>query len=123
MNQPGQLQTITAQQAKEACNRFMFTPGPWRVRFEEIDKGAKHAIEILASDFEDEDFGKEWIANVNQQFTSHENGLANAKLIAAAPEMYDVIAELDSLYKATQFATDLTDVMARAAKIIDKATK
>jgi hypothetical protein len=63
-----------------------FTPGPWKVGGPFSDNSAFE----ITRDFD----GYEWIAYVHQQFNGRENGEANARLIAAAPEMFELLEEI-----------------------------
>lgn len=44
----------------------------------------------------------EWVGTVNTQFTTIENGEANARLIAAAPEMYELLKTISIEEQATE---------------------
>lgn len=123
---------LTAEQGKKACERVMkFTPGPWTTKFnfheptkDDPSPANIHSIDIVTSDwYSKEDYGDAWVADVHQQFNGAENGWANAKLIAAAPELLDALIKLvaDVLNKPndTRYATHLKI----AQDAIDKATQ
>lgn len=69
-----------------------FTPGPWA---HDIATQSDFCIEIKKVEDNPENtveaYRKRWVASVHQQFGGSENGYANARLIAAAPEMYDML--------------------------------
>jgi len=114
MNTPGQT-TLTAEQAKKACERILkHTPGPWH--YEEPDAENLWSAAIRANGFIDKPSGDFWVADVHQQFNGTENCIANCKLIAAAPDM------LSALLAAIQVIDD-KHVLDMAEAAIDKATK
>lgn len=66
-----------------------FTPGPWIAKLDDPwDTEKMFTIEIMGTQDPDE---YHWVASVHQQFKGSENGKANAKLIEAAPEMFDAL--------------------------------
>lgn len=111
---------MSIEQAKAACARVMkHTPGPWSTKFGDHPTGPNnHSIDIVTENWPNDDG---WVADVHQQFTSKENGWANAKLIAAAPDMLQFISDFITEYnKAT---IDLDPLYNQAALLFDKATK
>lgn len=114
---------MTAQEAKQACARVMgHTPGPWKVKWDKHDVGYTYSIDIVTEKYADaDDFGPEWIADVHQQFTSHKNGMANAKLIAAAPELLASLCDIVDAHKESSIIS--SELINNARSIIDKATK
>lgn len=94
------------------------TPGPWTIKFDNhVDGPNNHSIDIVTEDWLDvEDFGNAWIGGVHQQFTSKENGWANAKLIACAPEMLDLLFRIADQPGVSHWAEE-------ARLLVDKATK
>lgn len=60
-----------------------FTKGPWKI--EVVREGAP--IDILGA----KGFTSDWVASVHTQFAGEETGHANARLIAAATEMYELL--------------------------------
>jgi hypothetical protein len=65
-----------------------FTPGKWIAEIEPYDPNRKYGFDIKGTTDPDK---YEWIATVNQQFEGYENGVANARLIAEAPAMYELL--------------------------------
>jgi len=62
------------------------------------------------------------VADVHQQFSSAENGHANARLIAAAPEMLDLLEKFcDSCNKQniTEFVPEYEQAMTLLNRIIN----
>jgi hypothetical protein len=72
-----------------------FTPGKWKVGGPFADNSAFE----ITREFD----GYEWVASVHQQFNGRENGEANARLIAAAPEMFELLERrLEHPYEDTE---------------------
>lgn len=75
-------------------NEPKFTPGPW-----ELD-----GCEVK-------------VPQMNGRLPTMEERLANAALIAAAPEMYAILVELDEIFKnekGTIFVNKITEVLKKA---------
>lgn len=117
---------LTEQQAKDACKRIMgFTPGPWNIEWSkheptEIDPNPenRHAFDIVQGG----NWETGWVGCVNHQFTSYENGMANARLIAAAPDMFtfltDIHAHLTAGGNLTQAAQ--AEIVGRIDELLKK---
>lgn len=65
--------------------KSQITPGPWEMR---VDYSG---CPYVASQY------KQMIADVNNAFVSAKEALANARLIAAAPSMYDALAAIANM--------------------------
>lgn len=121
---------MTAEQGKQACARVMaHTPGPWEPRWvkfapsDEIpDPSNKHAIDIVATQFSEDDYGKAWVGDVHLQFTNKETAWANAKLIAAAPDMLAFIKGFIERHESVGVDPS-SPYYSEAIAIFDKATK
>ena len=95
------------------------TPAPWISMHEEYDPETKWAIDIRNNKpYADKD--SQWIASVHTQFQGDEIGIANAKLIAAAPELLEALQSFPGLIGSEQELTLWVEV-AKAA--IRKATE
>ena len=68
------------------------TPAPW-VAYVAPSDTEKSSIDIRF----DRDDRYEWVASVHTQFEGRGNGEANARLIASAPSMYDLLKSLHQL--------------------------
>lgn len=80
-----------------------FTPGPWELYNEDLRGGQYWVVAIPGPDFETIDLHAD------------ENGEANARLIAAAPDLYAALKEFDRLMLIIVSAVHHADPLAEPA--------
>ena len=107
-----------------------FTPGPWRVRkIAEFDIYKNESLYVLANDDGIVKMGKcakkvASMPNLHNYPDDVETIYANAYLIAAAPEMYDLLDRLPSdlkHYKQSKNDKMLDDITGRIESVLRKA--
>lgn len=98
-------------------NELKHTPGPWEWEGSN-DQG--WAMKISAPQTDANKHGTGWVCDVHQQFTSPSNGEANARLIAAAPDMLAALLDLVTNDMYVDVHHSLRDKIKAA---IDKAIK
>jgi hypothetical protein len=91
------------------------TPGQW-----EIDKRAKTRVQV--NDRTIADTGGYRTTSDNKAKAEEENK-ANAKLIAAAPEMLKIICEVDNLLRCQYSHNDIAEIKIKLESAIKKATE
>lgn len=89
---------------------FKGTPGPWEVMKDDDE------LKVIQSGSLEKGFGWKSYCNVCEDVS----GDANAKLIAAAPELLDALQELVFLYEHDEGCRELTEYK-RAKEAIKKA--
>lgn len=99
------------------------TPGPWHLR---MDNFFVNKCTITISDKEDWRFGSIWIADVKGTHVGPENAeetIANAKLIAAAPELLDACIEALRYHQGghSEIGFKLREVIKKATPDIKKS--
>lgn len=103
------------------------TPGPWKVRKHWFDGGA---YEVYPSRGRKPDVGT-WaaIAEVTDYVSKNESARANARLIAAAPELLSALIQLRKAIKSVEpvetslvVIENVLDAMKSADAVIAKAT-
>lgn len=90
-----------------------FTPGPWRVNYSDIQ----------AKDYDSSEFNLT-VARINAFSASREEQLeeiANAALIAAAPEMYEALENILAYLNQDPTAGDVTYAVSKVEQALAKA--
>lgn len=112
---------LTEQEGKAACERFMFTPGPWGI-YEDSPDTSVYCDDVVGNRVAD--------CGANH-FIPMEQQRANAKLIAAAPEMLDCLVKVDSIFGGIRHVpadslvtiSITAELMVKISQVINKATK
>lgn len=115
---------MSVEQAKAACERVMkHTAGPWTV-----PHFARNDVKCdCGYVFSDHQSGEGSICVVNyskDQYDGYEPievAQANAKIIAAAPEMLDFVMKFIDQYNKPE--VDIDPLYKQAVELLDKATK
>lgn len=101
-------------------SKLKFTPGPWEVDLEngEITANHKDSFAVLGTLYDVEDFP--CLENEEQFLTER---IANANLIAAAPELFQSLIDVLAFarLKWGNLNEDANTVMDKAAEVIAKA--
>lgn len=82
------------------------TPGPWHI--ENTDLNQQYNIEANGSE----------VASTVTSWTNDEENLANAKLIAAAPDMLDILVECQKYHLELN-----SEIRSKIKAVIKKATE
>lgn len=69
-----------------------WTPGKWYV---DPPTNSTFSIEIFT---DNKELKSNWVASVHQQFNGPEMGIANARVISVAPEMYESLKQVKSYF-------------------------
>lgn len=95
-------------------NKPKHTPGPWKVELSGSPN--KYVAEIWNQNTK--------VAEINHEHLNHDvDDMANARLIAAAPEMFEFIKSLiPTSHKDVITRTEQLEIQKRARKLIAKAT-
>lgn len=102
---------------KETLNKTKHTPGPWKVEGPNLNRKDSFVFSIYSGT----EVKPKWIADISfysDHGTPQEK--ANAKLIAAAPELLEA---LQSLLAPVTSAGQLSFTMLKAEEAIKKATE
>ena len=86
-----------------------FTPGPWEY---ELDEGCEFVVNIYSQDSE---LGYKGLFEPIMEMGDQTEGIANAKLVSAAPDMFRMLAKL-----LDEDVNKGTDTYREAEKLLEK---
>lgn len=97
----------------------MHTPGPWRIVKGHFPNDGAYDYGIFA----EIDWKRHVIAEAfgRSDETTFHDSRANATLIAAAPDMYEALAEFENEYRGGEYDDELWPLMKKARAALAKA--
>lgn len=103
------------------------TPGPWQVSGVREKWRTSYSDHLMDSHVVGPDDAKGWVALIPYDPRNHAEDLANARLIAAAPELLDVVkafvatSDLAMLVESDHPHAEYADVLRAALEVVAKA--